>query len=64
MRHYLLISAALCGVMLPGAAAAQDTPPDLRDMVGARAGQAEGELGRRGYDWVRTDTGDDRKWGY
>jgi hypothetical protein len=25
------------------------TPPALRDMVGARAGQAEGEIQRRGY---------------
>lgn len=43
-------------------AIAQDTPYDLRDMVGARAGQAEGELGRRGYVFVTTRTGDDRKW--
>ena len=43
---------------------AQDTPHDLRDLVGARAGQAEGEFGRRGYTWVRTQTGDDRKWSF
>lgn len=29
--------------------AVAQTPNALRDMVGARAGQAEGELGRRGY---------------
>lgn len=28
------------------------TPPSLQDMVDARAGQAEGELGRRGYEAV------------
>lgn len=47
---------------LASPAAAQDVPYDLRDMVGARAGQAEGELQRRGYVATRTETGDDRKW--
>lgn len=35
-------------VGLASTASAQ-TPPRLSDMVGARAGQAEGELQRRGY---------------
>lgn len=61
----------LCGTAKTGllllliasvAADAQETPPGLRDLVGARAGQAEGEFGRRGYALVRTDEGDDRKW--
>ena len=32
----------------------------LEDLVGARAGQAEGELARRGYRLIRTQSGDDR----
>ena len=38
------------------------TPPSLSDMVGARAGQAEGELQRRGYSAVdrSEDIGDGR----
>ncbi|WP_439532535.1 hypothetical protein [Polymorphobacter sp.] len=43
---------------------AQETPAGLKDMVGARAGQAEDELGRRGYRFVRTQEGDDRKWSF
>lgn len=46
------------------AAAPQDTPRDLADMVGARAGQAEGELQRRGYRNVRGEKGDDRSYTY
>lgn len=59
-------AAALATVFVAGAATAQNTRPDipydLRDMVGARAGQAEGELGRRGYVNVGGQTGDDRSW--
>ncbi|MCQ8119559.1 hypothetical protein [Methylomonas rosea] len=32
------------------------TPSSLSDMVGARAGQAEGELSRRGYQFARAST--------
>lgn len=45
-------------------ALAQDTPRDLRDMVGARAGQAESELQRRGYRNIRGEKGDDRSYTY
>jgi len=47
-------------MLLPIAAHAQNT--GLEDLVGARAGQAEGELERRGYAYVDGRTGDDRKW--
>jgi hypothetical protein len=51
--------------LLPSSAAfAQATPPDLADMVGARAGQAENELGRRGYRFIRAEQGDDRSYTY
>ena len=43
---------------------AQDAPRDLRDLVGARAGQSEGELQRRGYRNVRGEKGDDRSYTY
>lgn len=52
------------GAMTAAPALAQDTPRDLRDMVGARAGQAEGELVRRGYRNVRGEKGDDRSYTY
>ena len=65
MNHRILLTASAlttgAGAFVP-AALAQDTPYDLRDMVGARAGQAEAEILRRGYVTVRTQTDDDRKW--
>ena len=39
-----------------------DTAPDLADLVGARAGQAEGELGRRGYVYAKGSTSGDSKY--
>lgn len=56
----LLFLTALAG----GPALAQDTPRELQDMVGARAGQAEGELQRRGYRNMRGEKGDDRSYTY
>ncbi|WP_447727020.1 hypothetical protein [Sphingomonas koreensis] len=55
---------AIAATGIPAAAAAQDTPYDLRDMVYARAGQAEAELQRRGYAYMGGEAGGDRKWSY
>lgn len=38
------------------------TPADLKDLVGARAGQAEGELGRRGYQYSGGSTSGNAKY--
>lgn len=56
----LIVAAVL--ITPPIAARAQST--GLDDMVGARAGQAEGELQRRGYRNVRGEKGDDRSYTY
>jgi hypothetical protein len=56
----LLLSALL--ISTARVASAQST--GLEDMVGARAGQAEGELQRRGYVNVRGEKGDDRSYTY
>ena len=61
-RPFLALPALMLLAAVGASASAQNTPPGLRDLVGARAGQAEGELQRRGYQAVRTETGDDRKW--
>jgi hypothetical protein len=45
-------------------ATAQDTPSDVRDLVGARAAGGETQLQARGYVNVGGQTGDDRKWTY
>jgi hypothetical protein len=45
-------------------ASAQVTPSDVRDLVGARAAGAEGELASRGYINVGGSSGDDRRYTY
>jgi hypothetical protein len=50
-------------LVLAAAPALAQTPRDLSGLVGARAAGAESELQRRGYVFIRTQTGDDRKWG-
>jgi hypothetical protein len=52
------------GFMLLATAGAQSTPPELRDLVGARAAGGESQLQARGYAHAGTETGADRKWGY
>lgn len=41
---------------------AQETPQDLRDLVGARGSTGEAVLRERGYTFVKTEEGEDRKW--
>jgi len=41
---------------------AQNTPSDVRDLVGARAAGGETQLQNRGYRFIKTTEGDDRKW--
>ena len=58
-----------CGLLLSvglaaAPAAAQVTPSDVRDLVGARAAGAEAELAARGYVGAGGRTGDDRQWTY
>lgn len=65
MKHSLTSLFAISGLALLGTsttALAQST--GLEDMVGARAGQAEGELQRRGWRNVRAERGDDRSYTY
>ena len=52
---------AMLAAPLPVSAQA---PSDLSDLVGARAGSAEGEVQRRGYSFVRTQEGGTAKWSY
>ncbi len=54
--------ATVAAMFASSASEAQST--GLDDMVGARAGQAEGELQRRGYRNVGAEKGDDRSYTY
>jgi len=56
------VSAAMFG--MSGATAGAETPPDLRDLVGARGSSGEAMLIERGYEHTRTQTGSDSKWSY
>lgn len=56
--------AVMTALSLAWPAAAQVTPSDVRDLVGARAAGGESELAARGYVNVGGQTGDDRKWTY
>ncbi|MGF7149890.1 hypothetical protein FHS96_003547 [Sphingomonas zeicaulis] len=42
--------------------AAAKPPSDVADLVGARGAAGESALQQRGYIFIRTETGDDRKW--
>ena len=65
MGKRTLFCLAFVGALLfSGAAAAQVTPSDVRDLIGARAAGAESELASRGYVGAGGRTGDDRKWTY
>ena len=61
-RTCTIAAAALLTAFMPAMGWAQST--GLEDMVGARAGQAESELQRRGYRNVRGEQGDDRSYSY
>jgi hypothetical protein len=65
MQRHLMIPAlvASMGLSSLGTASAQ-APAELRDLVGARAAGGESMLSARGFVFVRTETGDDRKWSY
>jgi hypothetical protein len=59
-----LLAAAIAAIVASCAASAREPKNGLEDMVGARAGQSEAELQRRGYRNVRSEKGDDRSYAY
>lgn len=59
MQTYHLAPLLLLAFAAPASA---QTPADVADLVGARGAGGESELQRRGYVFVRTQEGDDRKW--
>ena len=61
-RNTLMGTAIL--LLLSFSVFAQNTPRDLRDLVGARGSSGERELQNRGYSFVKTEEGGDRKWSY
>ena len=62
MKTRLLAESLFLLPLGAGSPAQAQTPRDVSDLVGARAPGGESELQRRGYQFVRTQTGDDRKW--
>lgn len=62
MNRNRLIFGLLALALSAGAVFAQTTPTDVKDLVGARAAGGETALTNRGYKFVKTTEGDDRKW--
>lgn len=62
-RVLLQSSLLSMGIFCAGVALAE-TPADVRDLVGVRASSGESALQSRGYEFVRTQKGDDRNWSY
>lgn len=56
--YFTLVLAAFSSAQVFG----QDTPSDIRYLVGARASSAEDGLRRAGFEFVKTTEGGDRKW--
>jgi len=57
-------AAALAALATISSGARAQTPGDVGDLVGARAAGAETAMQSRGYAWVKTQDGDDRKYSY
>ena len=57
-----LLSAVI--VLMAGAAVAQEPVPGLQDLIGARGGDGEYQMERRGYTFVRTEKSDDSAYSY
>lgn len=65
MKRRVLSGIGASLVALFGAAQANaETPPELRDLVGARGSSGETQLESRGYTYISTTEGADRKWTY
>ncbi len=64
MRRMQRLAALAIAACAATSALAQETPPDLRDLVGARGAGGETALTSRGFVNVGGRTGDDRKWTY
>lgn len=62
MRFGLVAAGA--AVLVAGPVFAQTTPPELRDLVGARGSSGENALQARGYVSSGCAVGDDRVWTY
>ncbi len=62
MNFGRLVLLATIGIIFTTSSFAQSTPRELRDLVGVRASSGESELQNRGYTWVKTTEGSDRKW--
>lgn len=57
-----LMSALTAGIVATPALAQDPAPRDVRDLIGSRAAGGETQLERRGYRFVKVETGTDRKW--
>lgn len=57
-----LLSITICALVFGASVFAQDTPRDVKDLVGARAAGGETSLKSRGYVFIKTTKSDDRSY--
>ena len=62
MNKVRVFMGSLLVLVSASAVLAQNTPSDVKDLVGARAAGGQTQLENRGYTFVKTTEGDDRKW--
>ena len=61
-KPYIFLTASVVLLSLPATAQAETN--DLADLVGARASSGELALQSRGYEFIKSQKGDDRVWSY
>jgi len=62
MNNKVFILGSLIVLFFSGMAVAQETPYNVQDLIGSKASSGESQLRSRGYSFVKTSTGEDRKW--
>lgn len=63
LRRNLIMFFAI-GLFSTVLVAGQDTPADVRDLIGSKAAGGETQLQNRGYEFISTTTGTDSKYSY
>ena len=60
--RYMVLGMAI--MLAAGVVVAQEPVPSLQDLIGARGGDGEYQMERRGYTWIRTEKSGDSAYSY
>lgn len=64
MKIATIFLALIVSLSTAGGLFAQGSVPNLQDLIGVKGRDAEGQMERRGYSWVRTDKSDNSAYSY